>query len=262
MDDRKIGLTIFLLKEDQVAAFQKKLLEPNQEALIPLSSPWEGVFLPVPSASGNLPVWVRAVGSVLTQPIGVGMESKSPGGLLVVRYLERTFAISFGHAWQKLEDQWLERDFGLRVALNVIPKNEVVEIKAEQVFAKWHLASERAPRASSVDEFGVDFDRDLVAVVEGVPKTRPSLGNTVRGSTSLRVNLPITELEPTLDTSLGEFASNAYKKDWPDIDKIIPVKDGELIALLEDQLDADLADNKRGAGLSCSHPLREGVSQL
>jgi hypothetical protein len=33
--------------------------------------------------------------------------------------------------------------------------------------------------------FGVDFDRDLVAVVEGVPKSRPSLGSLVRGSTSI-----------------------------------------------------------------------------
>jgi uncharacterized protein (TIGR04141 family) len=125
--------------------------------------------------------------SLLTASVVADMAAKSPGCLLVVEEQNRTFVISFGHAWQKLEDQWLERDFGLRVALNIIPKNEVIEIKSEQVFVKWHLASERAPRATSVEEFGVDFDRDLVAVVEGVPKSRPSLGSLVRGSTSLRL---------------------------------------------------------------------------
>jgi uncharacterized protein (TIGR04141 family) len=244
MDERKIGLTIFLLREDQITAFQKALLDPNQLRVIPLSRPLDGAFLPLPSANADPPGWVRSVGSLLEGPIVADMGAKSPGGLLIVRHLNRTFVISFGHAWQKLADQWLERDFGLRVALNVIPKNDVVEIKAEQIFAKWHLASERAPRASSVEEFGVDFDRDLVAVVEGVPKSRPTLGNTVRGSTSLRVNLPVTELESVLDISLSEFASSAYRKDWPDIDKINPVKDETIIACLENELDADLVNEK------------------
>lgn len=130
------------------------------------------------------------------------------------------------------------------MALNVIPKNEVVEIKSEQVFAKWHLASERAPRAASVDEFGVDFDRDLVAVVEGVPKSRPSLGSLVRGSTSLHLKLPINELQPILEIALADFASDVYKKDWPDIDKVNRVTDGTMIELLESQLDSDLQDEK------------------
>ncbi len=242
MDDAKTGLTIFLLKQDQVASFKKVVIDPNPRG-IPLTEPLTGIFVPFPSA-GGIPDWVPAVESLLTTPIVSNMRAQSPGGLLVVEREGRTFVISFGHAWQKLEDQWLETDFGLRVALNVIPKNEVVEIKSEQVFAKWHLASERAPRAASVEEFGVDFDRDLVAVVEGVPKSRPSLGGTVRGSTSLRLKLPINELQTTLITALADFGRDDYKKDWPDIDKVHRVRDETIIALLEDQLDADLHDEK------------------
>lgn len=262
MDDRKIGLTIFLLKEDRVAAFEKKLLETSRSA-ISLNEPLDGRFLPFPSVDGNPPAWVRVVGSILVNPIGADMGAKSPGGLLVIRRLGRTFVVSFGHAWQKLEDRWLERDFGLRVALNSIPKNDVVEIKAEQVFAKWHLASERAPRATSVEEFGVDFDRDLVAVVEGVPKSCPHLGATVRGSTSLRLKLPISELGSALDLSLDKFASDAYKNDWPDIDKISLVRDDLLIQLLDQQLDADLADEKARRRIAMFTPSqRRGESVL
>lgn len=242
MDDVKIGLTIFLLKEDQVASFKKTLVDIHKQSVV-LSAPLTGVFLPYPSTSGT-PDWVGAVGSLLPARIALDMRAKSPGGLLVIEEQKRTFVISFGHAWQKLEDQWLERDFGLRVALNVIPKNEVVEIKSEQVFARWHLASERAPRASSVDEFGVDFDRDLVAVVEGVPKSRPSLGGIVRGSTSLRLKLPISELQPALGTALGDFGNDVYKKDWPEIDKVHRLTDGTMIEMLESQLDGDLKDPK------------------
>ena len=124
---------------------------------------------------------------------------------------------------------------GCDLACGAFIKQSFTEIKAEQVFAKWHLASERAPRAASVEEFGVDFDRDLVAVVEGVPKSRTSLGSLVRGSTSLRLKLPIDELQSALATALGDFGSEAYKKDWPDIDKVHRITDPTIIELLEDQ---------------------------
>jgi uncharacterized protein (TIGR04141 family) len=244
MDDRKNGLTIFLLREDRIGSFREELLQPNDAELIPIAAPLEGSFLPFPPVRDRQPDWVSAVSSLLTAPIQGDMSARSPGGLLAVRRQNRTFVLTFGHAWQKLEDRWLEQDFGLRVALNVIPRDELIEIKAEQIFAKWHLASERAPRAASVNEFGVDFDRDLVAVIEGQPKSRPILGSRVRGSTSLRVNLPITGLGALLDACLAEFLSDAYKNDWPEIDKISPLKDDVIIALLEEQLDAALSSEE------------------
>ena len=240
MSDQKIGLTVFLIKQDQVAALEKALLTPGV-GTIPLTASLDGVFVPLGSF-GAEPKWVGAVRSVIQAPITVDMQSKSPAGLLLVKRPGGTFVVTFGHAWMRLEDSWLERDFGRRVALNAIPKDQVVEIKAEQVFAKWHLASERAPRASSVDEFGVEFDRDLVSVVEGIPKMKPSLGKSVRGGTSLRLNLSIGELTSVLDESSTLFASDAYKKDWPDIDNINPVKDDLLIGKLEQTLDGDFAN--------------------
>ena len=240
LSDRKIGLTIFLLKDKKLGAFEDELIAPLRELAIPVAEPFDGFFIPLPAANDAAPVWVAPVGSLLAQPIGMDMEAKAPGGLLVLRHSGRTFVVTFGHAWQKLDDGWLERDFGLRVALNVIPRKELVEIRASRYSAKWHLASERAPRASSVEEFGVDFDRDLVAVLEGVPSISPSLGKTIRGSTSLKVNLPISALANVFDIALDRFGSADYKKDWPEMDNISPLKDEEMIYLLEEQLGIDL----------------------
>lgn len=243
MANPKISLTIFLLRPQQVTNFEQTLL--SERDLLPLREPLEGVFLPIPSLEDKVPIWVNQVGSLLAEPITAAMTSRSPGGLMVVRRNQRTFVLAFGHAWQKLDDQWVERDFGLRIALNAIPKEDVIEIKAEQVFAKWHLSSERAPRASAVSEFGVDFDRDLVAAVEGIPKLRPELGLLIRGSVSLRVKLPIAMLPVVLDLCSLEFDSFAYKANWPEIDKISQLKDDRLVVILEEALDADLSDPLR-----------------
>src|SRR5581483_1843581 len=175
MRDDKIGLTIFLLKPDQVGSFEKKILGGRNS--LTLSGPLEGAFLPLPSTP-HPPIWVEAIRSVLQTPEAFTLQAQSPAGLLVIRRSGRTFVITFGHAWQQLDAEWLEKDFGRRIALNSITRDKVVELRAEQVFAKWHLANERAPRASSVEEFGVEFDRDLVGSIEGEP-SHSDFGNVL-----------------------------------------------------------------------------------
>jgi uncharacterized protein (TIGR04141 family) len=237
MDDPKIGLTFFLLKHDQVAFFEGAFMSPSREAL-PLAEPLEGVFLPLAPAQGE-PRWGPIIRSALRPPARLNLYSQSPAGMLVLRRNGRTFVATFGHAWLMLQDQWLEREFGRRVALNTIARDKLVEIHVEQVFARWHLARERAPRASSVDEFGVEFDRDLVATVEGVP-THAVFGKMVRGGTSLRLNVPFNSVNSVLDRATRLFSSYAYKKNWPDVDNIMPVIDPAMIGQLEGQLDSEL----------------------
>lgn len=242
--DPSIGLTTFLIRNDQLSEF-RKAFPPTAVGAIPLSDPLEGYFIPFPSV-GGVPAWVEQVGSLLDREITTRMRAQSPGALLVVTRGQRTFVVTFGHAWQKLEDEWLERDFGRRVALNSIASDGLVEIRAEQVFARWHVASDRAPKAAPVDQFGVEFDRDLVASVEGVP-TDKALGKVVRGSTSLRVQLPISSLAATLDKADKLFASTSYRKRWPEIDNLKPVRDASTMVSLENRLDGDLASGDKVA---------------
>jgi uncharacterized protein (TIGR04141 family) len=243
MDEQKLGLTVFLLKPNQLPRLQEVLVGGRD--VFPLADPLEGFFFPMPSSSSQ-PSWLEPVRSILQTTNLPTLLGQSPAGVLVVLRGAKTFVVTFGHAWRQLEDNWLEPDFGRRVALNSIPRDQLVEIRAEQVFAKWHVSDERAPRASSVDEFGVEFDRDLVAVVEGVPSEPIAklLGKTVRGGTSLRVKIPFNTLSDALDKTGNLFDSNAYKKVWPEIDNITPVKDQSLVEKLEEQLNADFTSGK------------------
>lgn len=127
MADAKIGLTIHLLKPDKVASFDSALKKPGQD-IRPLAAPLDGEFIALPSAPGE-PPWVDVVRSALQNSGGLTLDSQSPAGLLVVRRDGNTFVLSFGHAGQKLEEQWLEPDYGLRVALNAIPRNKLIEIR-------------------------------------------------------------------------------------------------------------------------------------
>ena len=250
--NKNIGLTIYLLKPDQVQTFEHAVVDAAEEVVL-VNEPLNGVFLPV-SREGKEPQWVEAVQAALQAPIAADMDGTAPAGLLVIWHLTRTFVVTFGHAWQRLDVEWLERDFGRRVALNSIPRDSVKWIKSEQFLAKWHIASEKAPRASKVDEFGVDFQRDLVAAVEGIPTLQPSLGASVRGGTSIRLNLPIGDLSQTLDTCSLLFDSNAYKTDWPEIDNISPVRDVAVAGVLDGLLDVAISTGVAKQQLSMFTP--------
>ena len=236
-DQPKIGLTIYLLKPDMVVQFEKL---KEGRVVLPLAEPLEGEFIVFPPAAGREPAWVDIVRLALQVPDALSkLNAQSPGGLLVVKRESDTFVVSFGHAWQKLEDPWLEPDFGLRVALNSIPPNKIVEIRAEQVFANWHIASERAPRATFVRDFGVEFDRDLVATLDGIPSNNPLFGDQLRGGTNMHLKTPFSTLGDILDKTATSFRSNAYKTRWPEIANVSTVRDLALVEELDKQLDSE-----------------------
>ncbi len=100
-----------------------------------------------------------------------------------------------------------------------------------------------------MDEFGVEFDRDLVASVGGVPSYK-ILGKKLRGGTSLRVDVEFSTLGDVLDRSSQLFKSTTYRKYWPAIDNLSVVVDQFVIDKLEERFDEEFwdgtAEKKRG----------------
>ncbi|MHB8503477.1 MAG: TIGR04141 family sporadically distributed protein [Candidatus Acidiferrales bacterium] len=262
MADDKLPLTIFLIKSDRVDSLEREL-GTAADGIFELAAPHEGRVFSFPPHNGE-PSWAIALKSALENPNRFSAFGQSPSAVMLVMHDSRMFALSFGHAAARLQPEWLERDFDRRVALNSVQPNKLVEIHLEQVFAKWHVARERAPRATSVDEFGVEFDRDLVARVEGFPKEKYKvLGGMVRGGTNLRVKVPFSDLSAVLEKSSSLYASKHYQNTWPEIDKINPIQDDELIGKLELQLDKEMTDAgamKRMVMLAPLHRQEEDLS--
>jgi uncharacterized protein (TIGR04141 family) len=146
-DEPRLSFSLFLLRPDQVAKSEAALVTgPNA---MELAAPLDGVFMPLPSAAAE-PRWLILVRELLAAPGTLTLQAQAPSGLMLIRRDGKNFVITFGHAWLRLDDQWLEPDFGRRVALNSIARDKIVEVRAEQVFAKWHLASERAVRSQNL----------------------------------------------------------------------------------------------------------------
>jgi len=238
-DEPASQLSIYLLRPDRADVFEKAF--PTRDGL-PLAEGWDGHVFTMQSLR-KPPSWAKVLKPLLRNGATFSLSTESTGALLVVRLLGKTFVLAFGHGWTKLHDDWLEQSFGRRVALNSVDPDKLVEVNLEQVFAKWHVARERAPRASAVEEFNVEFDRDLVASIEGISSAK-ILGKKLRGSTNLRVAVPFSNLRKVLESAARRFDSDEYRKRWPEIDNIDPIDDEALTLNLNAQLDAELKSGK------------------
>lgn len=238
-DNVKTPISIYLIRTTHVDRLKEAFAA---RAAMPVAGTddIEGSFYALPSDPSE-PKWLSEVRGLLAPDANVGeITSQVAGGLMLLVVSGRMFAVSFGTGWLRLNEDWLELDFGRQVALNAIPQDKLIELKAEQVFARRHVSSERAPVSSNRNAFGLDFDRDLLGVVEGAPDNATHLGSSVRGGTSLRLKIDIRTLFDALKESLVLYGSKAYKTQWPEVDNLLRVRDAALIKNLDALLDAAL----------------------
>lgn len=229
----RISASIYLLKK--AALDDVRLLFQGGTTL---TNGLDGLFATFPTPP-TIPQWFRAVQNHVANPDGREIHGQSAGGLLLLPVAGSHYLVTFGHAWQLLEPTWLAHDFGRTVALEIIPADKLIELNSEQVFSKFHYAKERAPRATSISEFGVEAERDLVGAVEG-QAADPLFGKVVRGSTSLRVTIPINTLPSVLKAASVLYDRNSYQRRHPTIDNLIEVVDLALIQTLDNLLHAAL----------------------
>ena len=217
----------------------------------------EGWFYAIPSEE-NIPTWFAELDTYLTQKNqSIKIINQSAGGIVTIMHLGHFFALCFGTGWLKINDDWIDPEFGRRVALNAIPPDKVVELKAEQVFAKRHVAKERAPSASNRKSFGIDYDRDFLGAVEGIPSNTKKLGGKISGATSLRLRANLDEISEALNEIVNLNKSKDYLNYWPEVDNIVQVVDEKTIESLEENLDEEVKKDKWSENLMLVNSIKQ-----
>lgn len=255
---KRLHISIYLLKKSRHDEFNK--MTRTLVDGVPLQNELEGKFFPLPGER-KPPNWLGHVETVLNQDENkIDINSEHAAGLLYIYLKGELFVIPFGTGWQKIDQLWVVPDFGRKVALNSISADSLVGVRAEQVMAGWHISDERSPVATNVKKFAVEFDRDLVSVIEGRTEIK-EFGEAIRGGTSLRVSVDFNQLQTTLEVALQKYSSNAYVKYWPEIDNLTPVLDTVLITDLDNELDTLISRKPHAIQLTLATPLlREGVA--
>ena len=242
---RNQRLNIFLFK-DGTARDQVLRDDIGQLAVAPISADlgFEGEII-TKGTPPNPPRWRQFVQSGTEQELGA-LYNQSASCLIVLSAHARVFAVSFGFARHWIDESRIVRRFGMIVTLNTVHPDRIRSVDREEFETIQRKTRSQTSTSSSMENFGLNVQRDLVRSVTGQPEDQ-DFARHVTGADNLIITAPIAfgQLGDKCGESLDHFGRNAYRERYGWIDNFARVSDPLLVT----ELDAALVDALRTRSL-------------
>ncbi|MEX0796987.1 MAG: DUF6119 family protein [Acidimicrobiia bacterium] len=191
---------------------------------------------------GGVPPWFSFVRDIVEGDIA-DQRGLRTSAILFVRVSDRWMAVSFGFGRFLLRQDSFEVDFGLRTTLNAVDPARLrsVELSAfEELVVR---TRRQASRSTAPATFGIDTARDILKAVTGEPRNE-RFGRRITGSDALALSPPIRaeQVHDLLAEILETYNSTAYRESFEWIDHVRVVRDHELLAQLDGELEQAVGD--------------------
>lgn len=232
-------LNIRLLREGRTVgdAFSPAFTQGKDRALA--QRPWngvEGASLFIGQIYSNPPSWVEFL-SPQSADLPADIFAGGAGAVVFLPVGDRTAAICFGHVHIALNDDAFERQFGLRVTLNTVPRGQLRTLDLATPDAVTFQKRVQASRNSDLQAFGVDMLRDLARVAGGTP-TDLKFARFVAGKDSLSITCEVKadDLQEKCTDIVKAYKRIDYQKEFAWVDNMQIVHEKDIISLLDGQL--------------------------
>lgn len=188
------------------------------------------------SPPANPPRWQKFVQSGTTERLS-SLLSRSASALVVLEFNRRVFAVAFGFGRHWINERHIVRRFGMTVTLNVVHPERIRTIDREEFDTIQRKTRSQTSVRSSIDNFGLNIQRDLVRSVTGEPEDQ-NFARHVTGADNLILSAPVTfdQLGDKCGEALAQFERTRYRDLYPWIDNFTRVEDPEKIAELDGAL--------------------------
>jgi uncharacterized protein (TIGR04141 family) len=177
---------------------------------------------------------------------GNPFKNSSSRAVIVVKLARRMFAIPLGLGIHFIDLSKTDYNFGLKTALNCIPKSAVRQIDTTTPELNSQKTKKQAAVGTTPEDLGVNKQKDILRGVTGKLSSDHKLGRSVEGKDSLRVSAGVENIEKLkslCEKAMAFYEADTYKKDYGWIDNIALVRDSSLI----DKLNNELAKNLKNA---------------
>lgn len=183
------------------------------------------------------PTWTKLFTDHQELPEDTFGGRKTVGAALVVELDGNLFILTFGTGFHLLENEAIERDFGLRVTLNSVDPDKLRSL--DKASYDNNPLNSRTQSSIDLDVFGLDVDSemDMLYAVTGVSRV-PLLGSHITGRDALTLVLEVNlnGLRDILIESMSRYKTPLPKVfEW--VDNIQRVKDKDLHEVLDLELD-------------------------
>jgi uncharacterized protein (TIGR04141 family) len=179
----------------------------------------------------------------------------------------RYFAIPFGTGRHLMRRDAFEPSFGRRLALNLIfPQDapdtperfsRLRQVEARTVDATVFHTRRQASRHSEIATFGMDYDRDFLLAVVGIPEDQATWGPLVTGGDPFRHTrlISFAELGLACRQMLDAYNKTDYQAHFAWVDRVRTVRDPQLIEHIEAAILQLVEDGARGLYLAPPDPI-------
>jgi uncharacterized protein (TIGR04141 family) len=233
-------LSIFLANE---GTSDDNLLDDSRESIAtPLKVGGVDAMLHTISNPARPPKWASFFADA-TDVKSLGLRTASASAVLALRVKDRLFAIAFGYGRHLVNPLVIESSFGLRVTLNAVATDKIRSIDKKAFEGISTHTREQASKDTSIADFGLDVERDVLRAVVGTPSDT-MLGTRLAGMDALTATCQVSldTLPVLLNAYLEKSAETTYKDRYPWVDNIKEVREKRLKNQLDDELLKVLAD--------------------
>jgi uncharacterized protein (TIGR04141 family) len=178
--------------------------------------PWndiEGASLFIGQIYSNPPGW-RPFLEGGSPSLPAALFTAGAGAVIFLPAADRIIAVCFGHVHIALNDDAFERQFGLKVTLNTVPRGQLRSLDLATPDAVTFQKRIQASKDSDLLEFGVDMLRDLARVAGGTPGNQ-DFAHFVAGkdSVSITCDVEVSTLQEKCREVLAAFRLSTYQKE-------------------------------------------------
>ena len=162
--------------------------------------------------------------------------------VVVVKLRNRFFSITYGYGRSMLNDSKIVRNFGLKVAANLIDKDKIRSMNITSIEDVIVSSQRQSSIYASQDIFDLDTRRNLLQSVSGAPALE-SVASFLVGTDSLVASrkMNITDIKDSIGFYYDSYKKDDYKNNgfsW--LDNILEVREKRLSSDLDNQLNVEI----------------------
>lgn len=194
------------------------------------------------TAFRNPPDWTSFLkDNVEDMPDETELSNQGVAAILMVPIPEtdRLMALCFGYAHIWLDLDKCERNFGLKVTLNKVDANQLKGLELAALDAVTFSKKLSASKASHLQDFNVDYNRELALTASGKLDKGDNFATSLAGNDSLKINCKVSfeklpsKCKEIYDAfNLDDYKNNGF--DW--VDHIQRVKEHDLVFKLDKKI--------------------------